>query len=98
LLAIDHVFIIHFFIAHLRRHNFPMDRAMFEGSASLGAMRHEKPAWIERLEKSGKLDGTLVTEAAQGQQVIFYIFGYAALAAGLFLLIGALVNTPYISW
>lgn len=98
LLAMAHVFIIHFFIAHLRRHNFPMDRAMFEGSVSLDAVRHEKPAWIDRLEKNGELDGVLVTEAVPGQRIVFYVFGYAAVAAGLFLLIGALVNTPYISW
>ena len=98
LLAMAHVFIIHFFIAHLRRHNFPMDRTIFEGSASLDAVRHEKPAWIDRLEKNGELDSVLVTEAMPGQQILFYVFGYAAVAVGLFLLIGALVNTPYISW
>jgi cytochrome b subunit of formate dehydrogenase len=98
LLAMAHVFIIHFFIAHLRRHNFPMDRAIFEGSAPLDAVRHEKPAWIERLEKNDEIDAVLVTEAVPEQQIVFYVFGYAAVAAGLFLLIGALVNTPYISW
>lgn len=39
ILAMAHVFIIHFFIAHLRRHNFPMDRAMFEGSVDIDATR-----------------------------------------------------------
>src|SRR5210317_1195468 len=63
ILAMAHVFLIHFFIGHLRRHNFPMDRAMFEGSADLEAARHERPAWIARLEQSGKLDGVLVAEA-----------------------------------
>jgi cytochrome b subunit of formate dehydrogenase len=38
LLAMAHVFIIHFFIVHLRRHNFPMDRAIFEGNVDLEAM------------------------------------------------------------
>jgi hypothetical protein len=70
ILAMCHVFIIHFFIAHLRRHNFPMDRAMFEGSADLTATRHERPAWIARL----------------------------AVVVGIFLLIGGLVNSPYITW
>ena len=98
LLAMAHVFIIHFFIAHLRRHNFPMDRSIFEGSTSLDAVRHEKPAWIERLKKTGELERVLVTEAVPGQRIVYYVFGYAAVAAGLFLLIGALVNTPHISW
>ncbi|MFC1516566.1 formate dehydrogenase subunit gamma [Thermodesulfobacteriota bacterium] len=98
LLAMAHVFIIHFFIAHLRRHNFPMDRTMFEGSADLDAVHHERPAWIARLEAGGELEGRLVAEAGPGRQVLFYLFGYCAVAAGLFLLIGALINSPYISW
>lgn len=98
LLAMAHVFMIHFFIAHLRRHNFPMDRTMFEGSSRLDTVRHEKPAWISRLEDSGKLEDHLVVEGASGQRIIHYLFGYAVVIAGLFLLIGALVNSPYISW
>jgi len=98
LLAMAHLFVIHFFIAHLRRHNFPMDQAMFQGSAKLDAARHERPAWIARLEQSGDLEGALVAEAMPVQRVIYYVFGFAAVAVGLFLLIGALVNVPYISW
>jgi len=98
LLAMGHVFVIHFFIAHLRRHNFPMDRAMLEGSVDLGDAQHERPAWIGRLEESGSLEGLLVDTAAPGQQAVYYIFGYAAVVAGLFLLIGALVYSPYITW
>jgi hypothetical protein len=98
ILAMAHVFIIHFFIGHLRRHNFPMDFAMFEGSVNLDAARHERPAWIARLEQSGKLEGILVSKAKAGWHLLFYLFGYAALAFGVFLLIGGLVNSPYISW
>ncbi|MBI4774809.1 MAG: cytochrome b/b6 domain-containing protein [Deltaproteobacteria bacterium] len=39
MLAMGHVFIIHFTVAHLRRQNFPMDRTMFEGSADLETVR-----------------------------------------------------------
>ena len=78
ILAMCHVFIIHFFIAHLRRHNFPMDRAMFEGSADLSATRHERPAWIARLQEAGELESKLVSEAPAGRRAIFYVFGYAA--------------------
>jgi cytochrome b subunit of formate dehydrogenase len=98
LLAMGHLFIIHFFIAHLRRHNFPMDRTMFEGSADLHAVRHEKPAWIARLEKRGDLDDVIVEEAVPAQRVVYYVFGFATVAAGLYLLIGALLNVSYISW
>jgi cytochrome b subunit of formate dehydrogenase len=98
ILAMAHVFLIHFFVGHLRRHNFPMDRAMFEGSVNLDATRHERPAWIARLEQSGELDGVLVSEAMTAQRVIYYVLGFAAIAAGLYLFIGALINVPYISW
>ncbi len=98
ILAICHVFIIHFFIGHLRRHNFPMDRSMFEGSVDLEAARHEKPAWIERLEQTGKLENQLAAEASARRRALFYTFGYAALVFGLFLLIGGLVNSTSITW
>jgi hypothetical protein len=98
ILAIAHVFIIHFFISHLRRHSFPMDLAMFEGSVDLEKTRHERPAWIERLEKSDRLQSVLVAEAKPGIRVLFYLFGFTALAFGVFLLIGGLLNSPYITW
>lgn len=98
ILAMGHLFIIHFFIAHLRRHNFPMDRTIFEGSADLRATQHEKPAWISRLKQRGELDGALVSEARPLQRMVSYVLGFVAVAAGLFLLIGSLVNVRYISW
>jgi cytochrome b subunit of formate dehydrogenase len=98
MLAMVHIFIIHFFIAHLRRHNFPMDRAMFEGSSNLDAICHEKPMWIARLEEREKLEHMLVPEAKPGWRIFYYLFGYAALVLGTFLLIGGLVNSPDITW
>lgn len=97
-LAMGHVFIIHFFIAHLRRHNFPMDRTIFEGSANLKTVQSEKPSWVDRLKNNGELEGMLVAEAPAPQKAAFFIFGYAMVAIGLFLLIGALVNWYTIAW
>jgi len=98
ILAMCHVFIIHFFIGHLRRHNFPMDRTMFEGSSDLEKTRHERPAWVKRLEAAGKINDVLVPEAGIGRRVVYYIIGYLAVVSGIFLLIGGLVNSPYITW
>lgn len=98
LLAIGHVFIIHFFIAHLRRRNFPMDRTMFEGSADLHAVHHERPLWIARLDADGRLVGLQVPEAVPIEKGIYYVFGLTAVAFGLYLLIGAIVNAPQITW
>ncbi len=97
-LAMAHVFIIHFFIAHLRRHNFPMDRAMFEGSTDLEAVRSEKPAWIDRLKKQGDYENLLVRESQPQQKAIFFVFGYIMVAIGLFLIAGALVNWQRVIW
>lgn len=96
ILAMGHVFIIHYFIAHLRRHNFPMDRGMFEGSVSIEDAIHERPAWIERLESKGLLSGLLVSDAAFSQRIVQYLIGFVAMGIGVFLLIGAIVNAPYI--
>ena len=75
-----------------------MDRAMFEGSANLETTRHERPGWLQRLEVAGKLNDVLVPEAGIGRRVVYYIIGYLAVASGVFLLIGGLVNSPNITW
>ena len=98
LLAMAHVFVIHFFIGHLRRQNFPMDRAMFEGSVDLDHARHERPYWVGRLEQKGKVPDLLVPEATAGAKIAYYVFGYSAMAAGFFLLIGGLANSRAITW
>jgi len=98
ILAMAHVFVIHFFIGHLRRHNFPMDRAMFEGSVDFDSAREERALWIERLEGAGKLQSLVIPEARRGLRALYYLFGYAVMAAGVFLLIGGLVNSTSITW
>jgi cytochrome b subunit of formate dehydrogenase len=98
ILAMAHIFIIHFFIAHLRRSSFPMDTAMFEGSVDLEATTHERPAWIARLREKGVLDDVTVPEASVLPRALYFIFGYAAISVGVFLLIGGLVNSGSITW
>jgi len=98
ILAMCHVFIIHFFIGHLRPHSFPMDQAMFAGSVDVEDAKHERPTWIARLEHAGSLQRALVSEPSAAGRAVFYVFGYLAMATGVFLLIGGLVNAPYITW
>lgn len=97
-LAIAHVFVIHFFIAHLRRRSFPMDRAMFEGTVSVEETRHERPAWIERLQEEGRLESMLTSEAPAGRKAVQYGLGYLAIAAGLLLLVGSLLYIRAVTW
>ena len=98
MLAMGHVFIIHFFVGHLRRHNFPMDRAMFEGSVSLAATQDEKPNWIYRLRQTGQLDSLLISGISGTRLTVFYLFGYLAIALGIYLLLGGLINSTSITW
>lgn len=53
---------------------------------------------LNRLEKNGELDNMLVTEAAPARRVVFYLFGFLAIAAGIYLVAGALVNVRLITW
>jgi hypothetical protein len=91
-LAIIHVSTIHFFIGHLRRHNFPMDLVMFEGSVDLEKVRHERPAWVERLEQNGNLHGTLAGSTPIALRVVYYVFGFSVIACFIYLLVNGLAN------
>jgi hypothetical protein len=57
----------------------------------------EKPAWIERLKEEGKLEALETTPPATWYRVIYYVFGYAVLIFGVYLLINGIVYSRYIS-
>lgn len=98
-LAMLHVFIIHFAIAHLRRHNFPMDRAMFSGDTDFDSALEERPAWIARLRSNGQLDGgAIVDDAPAIKVVVSYVVGLGAVALGIYLVVGALMNAMFVTW
>ena len=96
ILAVLYIFIIHFFVGHLRPFSFPLNEAMFAGSVPLKEAMEEKPAWVERLEKEGKLELAEVSAPALWYKVLYFAFGYAALAFGVYLLINGIIYSPYI--
>lgn len=98
ILAIAHVFLIHFAIAHLRRHNFPMDRTIFTGSADLQAMHEEKSAWISRLKSEHRLQMHIVQDAALPARIASYSVGFLAIFLGLYIVIGGVINFRYVTW
>ena len=55
ILAVTYIFIVHFFIGHLRPSSFPMNEAMFAGSIPLEAAVEEKPAWVARLRSERRM-------------------------------------------
>jgi len=48
---------------------------------------------LKRLAHTGKLEDLLVPQASMWQRAVFYLFGYTAIAVGLFLLFGGLLNS-----
>ena len=98
LLAMLYIFIIHFTIGHLRRGMFPMNECMFAGSVELEKEREEKPLWIARLEEEGRLEEAVVPGPPYWYRVMYFIFGYTALAIGLYLLFTIIIYRNYIEW
>ena len=61
------------------------------GSIELDEAMEEKPAWVERLEKEGKLELMGVKPPVLWYRVLYYIFGWAAFGLGIYILINVIV-------
>jgi cytochrome b subunit of formate dehydrogenase len=96
LLAMLYIFIIHFTIGHFRHGMFPMNECMFAGSVELEELQREHPMWIVRLEEEGKLAEAIVPAPASWFRVAYFIYGYLALAVGLYLLLILLIYHNYV--
>ncbi len=96
LLAVSYIFLVHFFIGHFRPFSFPMNEAMFSGSVALEEAMEEKPAWVERLKEEGRLELASPKPPSRWYRVLYFSFGYTALACGLYLLINGIVYSRYI--
>ena len=97
ILAICYIFIVHFFIGHLRPSSFPMNEGMFSGSVPMEEAMDEKPAWIARLKEEGQLEALETTPPATWYRVVYYVFGYAVLIFGVYLLINGIMYSRYIN-
>lgn len=96
ILAVTFIFVVHFFIGHLRPSSFPMNEVMFSGSVKLEHTMEEKPAWVKRLRKEGKLELSAAKPPALWFRVLYFVFGYAALAFGVYLMISGIRYSSYI--
>ncbi len=81
ILAVAYLFIIHFFFVHFSPSKFLLNEAMFSGNLELEELMEERPAWIERLKKEGKIELEKAKAPARWYKVLYYIFGYTALAS-----------------
>lgn len=97
-LAMLHVFIIHFAIAHLRRHNFPMDQAMFSGDTDLRSAEEERPAWLARLRTNDMLSDRTDEDVSFIRLAGSYVIGLSAVGLGIYLVVGGLMNAGLVSW
>lgn len=91
ILAMAHIFIVHFFIESYRPSAFPLNAHIFHGAAELQALEQEHPAWIERMRAEGKLEERIIEQPPRAVQIAFFSFGLTMVALGLLLLLGMLI-------
>jgi len=91
ILAMAHIFMVHFFIESYRPSAFPLNAHIFHGAAELQALEQEHPAWIERMRAEGKLEERIISQPPRAIQIAFFSFGLAMVALGLLLLLGMLI-------
>ena len=97
MLAMAHIFTIHFTVEHWRPSSFPYNASMFDGTVDLEDARHEHPEWVARLEAQGHLDGATVTPPPVPLRIIYFVFGYSIILLGLFLLVFAIANAALLT-
>jgi cytochrome b subunit of formate dehydrogenase len=97
ILAVSYIFIVHFYIGHLRPSSFPMNQAMFAGSIPMEELEEEKPGWYEQLKEEGKLETVIAKSPSILCKVIYFIFGYAAVGFGVYLLVNGIIYSRYIN-
>jgi hypothetical protein len=91
-LAMGHVFTVHFFVEHFRPRAFPFGGAMFDGTLPLEEAREEHAEWVARLEREGRLEAEIVPEPPVALRILYFGVGYALIGLGLFLLVFFLAN------
>ena len=92
LLATGFIFTIHFFNTHLRAEKFPMDMSMLTGMVSSEELEEERPAYVERMKRSGKLEELAAIGPSRGPWLLMMLGGALALLVGLGLLVGILIS------
>ena len=97
LLAVTYIFVVHFFVGHLRPMSFPMNEAMFSGSVPIDEIMEEKPAWIERIRQEGRQTGLRAEQPVPWYRVTYYVFGYAVLTSGIYLLVNGIIYSRSIN-
>jgi cytochrome b subunit of formate dehydrogenase len=91
LLATGFVFAIHFFSTHFRAEKFPADLSVLVGLVSEAEMKEERPEYIERIRREGRLEQLQAVVPSRKQLWLSRLGGFLALAVGLGLLLSILI-------
>jgi len=91
-LAVVYIIVIHLLFGHFRRSTFPLNDTMFSGSAPVGHLEDEKPDWVTRLRDEGRLLALVVATPVIWFRVLYFVFAYAIIILGVYLIFSAL---PY---
>lgn len=96
-LAMGHIFTVHFTVEHWRPGNFPFNAGMFDGTMPLEEARHDHAAWVARLEGEGRLDAALVAPPPVPLRILYFVFGYSIILLGIYLLVFAVTNAALLT-
>ncbi len=96
-LAMGHIFTIHFAVEHWRPSSFPFNAAMFDGTMDIEEARHEHPEWVARLEREGRLEMAMVPPPPVPLRICYFLFGYSIILLGLFLLVFSIANAALLT-
>lgn len=97
ILAVTYIFVVHFYVGHLRPSSFPMNEAMFAGSVPYHEAEEEKPLWLKRLQAEGGQDGIYSKQPASWYRLAYFIFGYAVLITGIGMLVSGILFSKGVS-
>jgi cytochrome b subunit of formate dehydrogenase len=95
-LAVTYIVIIHLVFGQFRRSSFPLNDAMFSGSVPIQHLETEKPDWGSRLRREGRLAALSVRAPALWLRALYFVFAYAVIVLGLYLVLSALPYRDYL--
>ena len=96
-LAMGHIFTVHFTVEHWRPSSFPYNAAMFDGTMDLEEAKREHAGWVARLEREGFLDDARVAPPPVPLRILYFVFGYSIIILGIYLLVFALINAALLT-
>ena len=86
ILAASFLFVFHFYHTHFRPEKFPLDLSALTGLVSEQHLRKHRPAYVERLEREGKLEGIRRKAPSRRRLWIAFLVGAVVYSLGVGLL------------